>query len=556
MLNYIKKDLCVDIDISDFTLENGNILKSVAVYDNAKTVDITLPDFGLTGYDVGLSTSLTDGLELDGDNTLELKLISHNDENGVNHTNDYQVYLVTGNTFGNYIYLNGGYFHGYFKLEGYDYELLPSRYPNGISIETLIDITDYSKGIFLYLGTRSEDKYSPYFTGETNIVSVDTVNYGGNQSEDNYVVEGYKTSEGNYLTTTSLKYVNSSSVANVEDIRIYLNNIAKNSNVKNIANNVISFEITEAKKIGVKYIGEKGNVISKYSDNSITTLGWTLIDIVFSPDSELLSECDSLRQGNLTIYLNGAKFWEIENFKEFYFHGLENHKEKQIGVPYNIVWGGGSYGLKHSYHFTDNGIVQDPAKSNLTIEKYFNSSYIGGIQKLRIYNSALTQNQVKFNLKYEQSINPTIFKYVGGRIIKNPFGEPVCTSVPHPTGTYEYSGSDIRKSIKYRNSDDTYRNLVNMIDIKVVVKSRNNPDIELIKFKKIADTDWLSLIYIDDYTYDFIVPDEITSAHPYEILFAEIKFEWSEPFDTDNVFEKIYSVNLTTPLKDNTIKYL
>jgi hypothetical protein len=94
-----------------------------------------------------------------------------------------------------------------------------------------------------------------------------------------------------------------------------------------------------------------------------------------------------------------------------------------------------------------------------------------------------------------------------------------------------------------------------MLDIKVIIKSKSNPNIELVKFKKIADVNWLSLIFIDEYGYDFIVPDEITSQHPNEILYAEIKFQWIDPYDIDNILDKIFIVNLTTSaLLDNTIK--
>ena len=135
----------------------------------------------------------------------------------------------------------------------------------------------------------------------------------------------------------------------------------------------------------------------------------------------------------------------------------------------------------------------------------------------------------------------------GGRIIQQ---YENITYIPQPT-----SGSDIRKSIRYRNADGTYKNLYQMLDIKVVVKSRNNPNVELVKFKKVAESGWLSLIYMNDTAYDFIVPDTITALHPNEILFAEIKFQWTDPDDIDNVLDKIFIVDITTTnLLNNTVK--
>ena len=135
----------------------------------------------------------------------------------------------------------------------------------------------------------------------------------------------------------------------------------------------------------------------------------------------------------------------------------------------------------------------------------------------------------------------------GGRIIQQ------YEDVPYTP--QQSSGSDIRKSIRYRNSDGSYKDLYQMIDIKVIIKSRINPSVELIKFKKIATSGWTQLIFINDTTYDFIVPNTITAQHPNEILFAEIKFQWADPDDIDNVFDKIFVIDITNSnLLDNTVK--
>lgn len=560
-LTYIKKGLGINIDVSDITDTNINTdftLTSKNLWDNSIRTDMTLVDAGLTTYDFGVSDSLLDSYELNANDKFQLRRISHNDENHINSINDYDITLVSGNTFGNYFNLNGGYFHGFFKLEDYDYELFPSRYLEGITIETLISINQDSSGIFYYMGTRSEDKYLPFYEGEVEITDTDYIRYGGKHIGEEYSLSGYTTSYDNYLTTSGDNYVNLSAFAEPEKMRVNYNDIINKKNIVNISNNVIAFEITEDKKMGIRYIGKKGNLIQLTSEDKIPFLGWQLIDIVYKPYEIIDDYCKPSRKGDLTIYINGIKFWLIENFDEFNFYGLENDKEKQIGVPYNIIWGGGSYGLKHSYHFDHvfdaSSIIHDTRKDNLMIEKYFNKPYIGGIQKLRIYDKSLTLNDIKHNLKYETELNSGIYSLRGGRIIRNPFGSVVCTPKPYPVGDTQYSGSDIRRSIVYKNNDGSYRNLYNMIDIKVVVKSRSNPNVELIKFNKATTSGWYDLIYVDDYTYDFIVPDEITENHPNEILFAEIQFEWAEPYDTDNLFEKIYVVDITSPLKDNTIK--
>ena len=194
-------------------------------------------------------------------------------------------------------------------------------------------------------------------------------------------------------------------------------------------------------------------------------------------------------------------------------------------------------------------LVRDDKKNNLLIEQNFNSPFIGGIQKLRVYNQNLTAPEILHNAIIEASLNPNLVIKVskGGRIIATS-GNPIY--IPQ-----ESAGSDIEKSIRYRNANGSYRSLYQMIDILVVIASRSNPSVELVKFKKISEPGWLALIYVNDTTYNFIVPDTITSLHPNEMLFAEIKFQWADPLDIDNVFDKIFVANITTRnLLNNTVK--
>jgi len=123
----------------------------------------------------------------------------------------------------------------------------------------------------------------------------------------------------------------------------------------NIQNNVIAFELTEDKYLTYKYIDDNGIIIEDKSINTINNTGFTLIAISFTPNEKIINsdilECAGRRTGKLTFYINGRSVWVIKEFPEFYFRSLINDKEKQIGVPYSISWGGGSFGLKHSWHY-------------------------------------------------------------------------------------------------------------------------------------------------------------------------------------------------------------
>ena len=59
----------------------------------------------------------------------------------------------------------------------------------------------------------------------------------------------------------------------------------------------------------------------------------------------------SNRLGSLKIYVNGKLFYVINGFEEIIPRGLNAEKEKQLGVPFNISWGGGTQGLRESLTF-------------------------------------------------------------------------------------------------------------------------------------------------------------------------------------------------------------
>lgn len=69
--------------------------------------------------------------------------------------------------------LNGGFYQGFFKLDGHKYQILPTNLGNGWNLEftlkkdefdkdgihTLNDVYPSNKGIFFYIGTRAENKW-------------------------------------------------------------------------------------------------------------------------------------------------------------------------------------------------------------------------------------------------------------------------------------------------------------------------------------------------------------------------------------------------------------
>jgi hypothetical protein len=124
---------------------------------------------------------------------------------------------------------------------------------------------------------------------------------------------------------------------------------------------------------------------------------------------------NKFRKGRLKIYINGKIFYTIEDFEEIIPRGLNTDKEKQVGVPFNISWGGGTQGLRENLTFTDmsgTGYTQDPEcfptndlsgttlsglNTNILIEQNFAGTFEGGISQFRMYVSPLSAPEVKHN---------------------------------------------------------------------------------------------------------------------------------------------------------------
>jgi hypothetical protein len=347
----ITNNLAIHIDLTDIdswvNWNTGLTAFSLTKWSGAISDNLNLIDFGLTGFDNGRTNIMWSGITtIPSDTLFSMYKVGYNQ---IQNPTSGQTSGITATTFylpisaittaDYYFALDGGYLQGFFKLEDYNYELFPARYNNGITIETILYLYPDSYGIFYMMGTRAEDKYNPYFSGETITGSTGTTgvitsldNYLDSISETQVITSGFSVPENNTETVYS-----------------------GTSQLNNIKNNAIAFELTQDGKLAYKYINNSGLIITNTSSAIITNTGFTLITISFMPDNTIddpdLLECAEQRKGKLIFYVNGRAKWIVNEFPEFYFHSINNDKEKQIGVPYSISWGGGSFGLKYSWHY-------------------------------------------------------------------------------------------------------------------------------------------------------------------------------------------------------------
>ena len=137
------------------------------------------------------------------------------------------------------------------------------------------------------------------------------------------------------------------------------------------------------------------SVVECYSMSGLVeTDKWVNIGIRFKP-YEYFEDCElnfiGRRKGSLTVYVDGYLKWTIEDFDEFIFRELDEHREKQQGVPFNYSWGGGTQGLLETN--TVNG--PDVRDENLVLENNFAGTFEGGISRFRLYGCALDVTTIR-----------------------------------------------------------------------------------------------------------------------------------------------------------------
>jgi hypothetical protein len=164
-----------------------------------------------------------------------------------------------------------------------------------------------------------------------------------------------------------------------------------------IIDNAIGFRIKDDGSIGYRLLtvtgkcetinGERVNITGvtieeNYSPSgAVKTDEWSYVVLKFVTDYK--SECDLTtahkRKGKLMVYVNGKLKKVFDNFSEFIARRLDEHKLKQVGVPFNFSLGGGTQGLLESQTF--DGL--DPNDRNLPIETNFAGSFIGSISQFK-----------------------------------------------------------------------------------------------------------------------------------------------------------------------------
>lgn len=171
------------IDLCDTECTDGSewlYSKSGYTWDKSLSIGYTLYNITYTGVDNGLFTFRKDRIS----NKEFMDIFQNNNFKIEEDDTRLKLHAVSGNTLQYeyplhieecYTKLNGGFFQGFFKTECDKYQILPSNFEHGDvlnfeftlkkcdfepeSDKTLNDKYPENKGIFFYIGTRSENKW-------------------------------------------------------------------------------------------------------------------------------------------------------------------------------------------------------------------------------------------------------------------------------------------------------------------------------------------------------------------------------------------------------------
>ncbi len=327
--------------------------------------------------------------------------------------------------------------------------------------DTLNDNFSANTGFFFYIGTRAENKFKNVFSGETGLYTCDGIiplsPNGDEPIISNNGQDWFSISTPGFGDRSCCNGCTGSTVS-ATTATTYCDELSENA---------LGFRIKPDGRIGYRkmtvagfeyWCDDDGNVIdgclldppssgstsgatctpsSSNGNNSFFITGttmeegysssptvlsgdhWTHIVVTYSQNTVK----NDLPAGTLRFWVNGRVVYRVDNFIGLQLRALNEYSSKQLGVPYNISWGGGSQGLLESQTFGG----PDPADQGLDIAKYFAGTFDGELSQLRFYDSTLNLLEIRNNF-YIDSGRYCVRETYGGALIVQPTLDYCCGS--------------------------------------------------------------------------------------------------------------------------------
>ena len=217
---------CLAADFSDLTpAENGKLYSKVSWTGATNTEDVILQDIGFTGIDNGFITYRKDRIS----NQDFMNILTGSTYEISSADTRFFMSPISGNTL-DYIYpmetvkdesgkteyvaFNGGFYQGFYKLFGFDYQTLPTSLEYGWTLNFKIrPRSDYevhpgtinekhpeNNGLFFFMGARAENKFWEYYPNNSASVeefiakTADDEGYMGNDCDEGEIYDIYHNS--------------------------------------------------------------------------------------------------------------------------------------------------------------------------------------------------------------------------------------------------------------------------------------------------------------------------------------------------------------------------
>lgn len=330
-----------------------------------------------------------------------------------------------------------------------EWQIMPTDFSIGWSMETWInrdnlycssgntgttlnDIHPNNKNFFFYIGTRSENKFWNDFSGETGLKTSEGIplsrtesllydeSVRGSNSGQDWIIDVNKVSscccscghiEEEYVDPSIITggqnwFSNRSrdcckctgtTITTVVTGQTY-------SYCDQLSENALGFRITDDGRVGYRKMTVTGDCYNNkykitgtvmeegYSEPNIIPSGntWNHITVTYTAGGGVKN---TLPSGTLRFWVNGLVKYRVDDFIGLQLRALDEWSDKQIGVPFNMSWGGGTQGLAESQTFGG----PDYSDRNLLLETNFAGTFEGELSQLRFYEKPLNVLQVRNN---------------------------------------------------------------------------------------------------------------------------------------------------------------
>jgi hypothetical protein len=276
-----------------------------------------------------------------------------------------------------------------------------------LSGHTINDDFPNNEGFFFYIGTRAENKFRNVFSGEsgyTTCTGIPLQPISTTEYLDNGIANWF-------LKDTTVGFSSCNFCCNTGTTTDPSGTTIVTSTCDELSENALGFRVTPDGRLGYRKMTVTGACFNdtfritgttmeeSYSEPILSTTGsgWSHIAVTYTGGSVK----NTLPAGTIRFWLNGRVIHRIDEFVGLQLRALDEKSDKQLGVPFNISWGGGTQGLLESQTFGG----PDPEDRNLLLETNFAGTFNGELSQLRFYEKPLNVLEVRHNFFIDGCLN-------------------------------------------------------------------------------------------------------------------------------------------------------